>query len=88
MTYFYISEVKIAAEENLEFWGPSFQFREDKNKAIVSGTKRKSMYLDELDIKCSDIKIKQHTNVTYLGYILHNVSDESMTTKVSVKIIW
>ena len=61
----------------------SIHFGEEKTKSILFGSKRRLKNLNELDIRCGEIKIKQHTQVTYLGCILdNNLSGESMATKV------
>ena len=61
----------------------SIHFGEEKTKSILFGSKRRLKNLNELDIRRGDIKIKQHTKVTYLGCILdNNLSGESMATKV------
>ena len=65
----------------------SIHFGEDKTKSIVFGSKRKLKSLRELDIRRGDIKIKQHSEVTYLGCILENtLSGESMATQALGKI--
>ena len=65
----------------------SIHFGEDKTKSIVFGTKKRLKNLCELDIRRNEIKIKQHTSVTYLGCILdNNLSGSSMATKVLGKI--
>ena len=58
-----------------------------KTKSILFGSKRKLKNDDKLNIRRSDIDIKQHSRVTYLGCILDcNMSGEYMTTKVLQKI--
>ena len=65
----------------------SIHFGEDKTKSTVFGSQKKLMNLDQLDIRRGDIKIKQHTSVTYLGCELDQYhSGESMVTKVLGKI--
>ena len=52
---------------------------EYKTKSIIFGSTRKLKSLRELDIRRGDIKIKQHSEVTYLGCILEStLSGESM----------
>ena len=61
----------------------SVHFGEEKTKSILSGTKRQLKSQRDLDLRCGDIEIKQHSKVTYLGCILDNdLSGESMATKV------
>ena len=65
----------------------SIHFGEDKTKSILFATKNKIKKLGKLDIQHGDIKIKQHSKVTYLGCILdENMSGDSMATKVLGKI--
>ena len=65
----------------------SIHFGEEKTKSILFGTKRRLKSLNELDIRRGDIRIKQHTKVTYLGCTLdNNLSGESMATNVLTKI--
>jgi hypothetical protein len=65
----------------------SIHFGEDKTKSIIFGSKRKLKSLKELDIRRGDIKIKQHSEVTYLGCILESsLSGESMATHALGKI--
>ena len=45
----------------------SINFGEDKTKSIVFGSQKRLKNLDQLNIRRGDIKIKQHTIVTYLG---------------------
>ena len=57
----------------------SIHFGEDKTKSILFGTKRRLKGLRELDIRCGDVKIKQHPQVTYLGCVLDSsLTGESM----------
>ena len=61
----------------------SIHFGEEKTKSILFGTKGHLKNQTDLNIKYGDIKIKQHSKVTYLGCILdNNLSGESMATKV------
>ena len=65
----------------------SIHFGEDKTKSILFGRKNKQTGRMKLDIRRGDIKIKQHTSVTYLGCILdENLSGESMATRILGKI--
>ena len=52
----------------------SIHFGEDKTKSILFASKNKIKKLGKQDIHHEDIKIKQHSKVTYLGCIL----DEDM----------
>ena len=62
----------------------SIHFGEEKRKSILFGTKGHLKNQKDLNIKYGDIKIKQHSKVTYLGCVLDNdLSGESMATKVS-----
>ena len=61
----------------------SVHFEEEKTKSVLFGTKRQLKKQRELYLRYGDIKIKQHSKVTYLGCILDNdLSGESMATKV------
>ena len=61
----------------------SILFGEEKTKSILFGTKGHLNNQTDLNIKYGDIKIKQHSKVTYLGCILDsNLSGESVATKV------
>ena len=61
----------------------SVHFGEEKTKSILFGTKRQLKNQRDLDLRYGDLKIKQHSKVTYLGCILdNNLSGESMATKV------
>ena len=61
----------------------SIHFGEEKTKSILFGTKGHLKNQKDLNIKYGDIKIKQHSKVTYLGCVLDNdLSGESMATKV------
>ena len=50
---------------------------------LFTSEKRK---VGNLSINHRDIQIKQHTNVTYLGCFLEDLSGETMATKVMGKI--
>ena len=61
----------------------SIHFGKEKTKSILFGIKGHLSNQTDLNIKYGDIKIKQHSKVTYLGCILDsNLSRESMATKV------
>ena len=63
-------------------------FGEDKTKSIVFGTKRRLKHLEDINICRNDIKIKQHTKVTYLGCVLDStLSGESMAIETMGKIL-
>tara|TARA_Y100000310_G_C20543976_1_gene744693 strand:+ start:63 stop:965 length:903 start_codon:yes stop_codon:yes gene_type:complete len=65
----------------------SIHFGEDKTKSIIFGTNRKLKNMRELDIRHGDIKIKQHSEVVYLGCTLDNkLSGEAMASKALSKI--
>ena len=65
----------------------SIHFGEDKTKSILFGTSKKLKNLRELNISHGDIKIKQHSQVLYLGCILDNkMSGNPMASKVLGKI--
>ena len=65
----------------------SIHFGEDKTKSILFGKTNKKSGNKKLDIRRGDIKIKQHTSVTYLGCILdESLSGESMATRILGKI--
>ena len=55
----------------------SIHFGEDKTKSILFSSKRKIKKASPLNIQYKDIKIKQYTKVTCLGYIL----DETLSGK-------
>ena len=65
----------------------SIHFGEDKTKSILFRKTNKHSGNKKLDIRRGDIKIKQHTSVTYLGCILdEDLSGESMATWTLGKI--
>ena len=65
----------------------SIHFGEDKTKSIVFGVNRKLKNLRELDIRCGAIKIKQYSQVVYLGCILDSkLSGEAMAIQAIGKI--
>ena len=65
----------------------SIHFGEDKTKSIIFGSKKKLKNLEALDIQRGDIKIKQYSEVTYLGCELDaSLSGQTMATKVLGKI--
>ena len=60
----------------------SIQFGKDKTKSIFFASKRKVKKVPKLNINYYNIK-KQHSKVTYLGWILNETTlGESMTLKV------
>ena len=64
----------------------SFRRGQNKNRYFLV-EKNKLPDRKKLDIRRGDIKIKQHTSVTYLGCILdENLSGESMATRILSKI--
>ena len=65
----------------------SIHFGKDKTKSIVFASKRKIKKLQKLEIIYNNIRVKQHSRVTYLGCILEETtSGESMTNKVISKV--
>ena len=65
----------------------SIHFGEDKTKSILFATKMKVKKVDKLDITYKNIKIKQHSKVSYLGCILdETLNGESMALHVINKI--
>ena len=62
-------------------------FGEDKTKSIFFASNRKIKKLQKLEIIYNNIRIKQHSRVTYLGCILEEtMSGESMANKVISKV--
>ena len=65
----------------------SIHFGEDKTKFILFASKSKIKNLQKLEIIYNNIRIKQHSQVTYLGCILEEtMSVESMAHKVISKV--
>ena len=65
----------------------SIHFGDDKTKSILFASKMKVKMIAKLDITYNNIKIKQHSKVTYLGCILdETLSGESMAIYVINKI--
>ena len=65
----------------------STHFGEDKTKSILFVSKRKIKKLQKLEIIYNNIRIKQHSRVTYLGCILEEtMSGEPMANKVISKV--
>ena len=65
----------------------SIHFGEDKTKSILFGTGKKLKNLKDLDISRGEIKIKQHSQVVYLGCTLDSkLSGSPMATQVLGKI--
>ena len=65
----------------------SIHFGEDKTKSILFASKPKIRQLQKLEIKYNNIRIKQHSRVTYLGCILEEtMSGESMVNKIISKV--
>ena len=48
----------------------SIHFREDRTKSILFASKRKIESTGKLNVKYKNIKIKEHSQVTYLGCVL------------------
>ena len=65
----------------------SIQFGKDKTNSILFGSKHQIKKSKPLIIQYNDIKIKQYSNVTYLGCIFdETLSGESMAIHVINKI--
>ena len=65
----------------------SIHFGENKTKSIVFASKSKIKKLQKLEIIYNNIRIKEHSRVTYLGCILEEtMSGESMAHKVISKV--
>ena len=65
---------------------PRIHFGEDKTKSIFYTSKRKIKKLQKLEIIYDNIRIKQHSRVTYLRCILEEtMSWELMANKVISK---
>ena len=61
----------------------SIHLGEDKTKSILFGTKLNIKRAEPLNIVYDNVKVKQYTKVTYLGYILdESLSGESMVLHV------
>ena len=66
---------------------PSIYFGEGETKSILFTSKRKIKKLRKLKITYNNIRIKQHSQVTYLGCILEEtMSGESMAHKIISKV--
>ena len=65
----------------------SIHFGDDKTKSILFASKMKVKKVAKLDITYNNVKIKQHSKVTYLGCILdETLNGESMALYVINKI--
>ena len=65
----------------------SIHFGEDKTKSILFGTKRRLKEDAKLEIFRKEIKIKQHSEIKYLGCLFDsNLSGRGMAIKVLDKI--
>ena len=65
----------------------SIHFGEDKTKSILFASKRKIKSARKLNVKYKNIKIKQHSQVTYLGCVLdETLYGEPMALKALNKI--
>ena len=65
----------------------SMHFGKDKTKSILFANKRKVKSARKLNVKYKNIKIKQHSQVTYLGCVLdETLCGEPMTLKALNKI--
>ena len=65
----------------------SIHFGEDKTKSILFPSKGKIKKLQKLEIVYNNIRIKQHSRVTYLGCIFdETISGESMANKLVSKV--
>ena len=66
----------------------SIHFGDDKTKSIVFGTTKKLKNLQNIDIRRGDIKIKQNSEVVYLGCTLDcNLSGDTMALKELKKMV-
>ena len=67
----------------------SIHFGDDKTKSILFSSERNLKLVEELDIRCKDIKIKQYKHVNYLGSMLDkSMSDETMALRVTENLGW
>ena len=64
----------------------SIHFCEDKTKFILFASKQRTKNICQLNIKYKDVNINQHSEVTYLGCVLDEISGEPMTLKVINKV--
>ena len=65
----------------------SIHFGEDKTKSILFPSKGKIKKLQKLEIVYNNIRIKQHSRVTYLGCTFdETISGESMANKLVSKV--
>ena len=65
----------------------SIHFGEDKTKSILFAPLNKCKKLRKLNISYGSLKIKQYSEVTYLGFILNeSLSGESMALNVVSKV--
>ena len=65
----------------------SIHFGEDKTKSVLFASKRKIKSARKLNVKYKNIKIKQHSQVTYLGCVLdETLCGEPMALKALNKI--
>ena len=65
----------------------SIHFGKDKTKSILFASKRRSKNFHQLNIRYNHINVKQHSQVTYFGYVLdERVSCEPVALKVINKI--
>ena len=65
----------------------SIHFGKDKTKSILFASKRKIKSARKLNVKYKNIKIKQHSQVTYLGCVLdETLCGEPMALKALNKI--
>ena len=65
----------------------SIHFGEDKTKSILFASTRRAKNIRQLNIKYKEMNIKQHSEVTYFGYMLdETMSGEPMVVKVINKI--
>ena len=65
----------------------SVHLGEDKTKSILFSPKHRSKSIGQIDISYNDVKIKQHSKVTYLGCILDEcLTRESMAMQVLPKV--
>ena len=61
-------------------------FYDDKAKSILFSPKHRSKTVQQIDISCKDVKIKQYSKVTDLGYVLdERLIGESMAMQLCPK---
>ena len=65
----------------------SLHFGEDQTKSVLFSPKHRSKSIGKIDISYKDVKIKQHSKVTYLGCALDEcLTGESKAMQVCTKV--